>query len=110
MTQSNTQSVRNKAESAVKSPRIPTFEEVYAMPYVQESIDYILNTNLRKYPMLASYADDIRQDILIALNAALPKYDGRAGLNTFCRICIENTSKNIVRNLLCDEYFILINA
>ena len=95
MTKSNTQSVRAEAENAATTCRIPTFEEVYEMPYVQESINSIIEQNVRQFPLLASYKDDVRQELLIALNEGLPKYDGRAGIKTFCRTCLENAMKNI---------------
>ncbi len=81
MTQNNTQSVRNEAESTATTCRIPTFDEVYEMPYVQESIRALIDFNAKRFPVLASYKDDIQQEMLLALNDALPKYHGRAGLN-----------------------------
>lgn len=45
MTQNNNQSVRN-AEAAKKTESIPTFEEVYAMKYIRESIESILDQNV----------------------------------------------------------------
>ncbi len=97
MAQKNNQSVRNEAESALTTNRIPTFEEVYAMPYVQKSIRAILEQNVRQYPLLATYQDDLRQEMLIKLFEALPQYDGRAGIEAFCRICLENGFKNARR-------------
>jgi len=93
MTQNNNQSVRSEAEAALNTNRIPTFEEVYAMPYVQESIQAILEQNIRQYPLLATYQDDLRQEMLISLNDALSKYDGRSGIETFCRTCLDNAMK-----------------
>lgn len=97
MTQKNIQSVRKEAETAANPTRIPTFEEVYAMPYVQESIRAIIDYYTRKFPVLESYKDDVRQELLIGLNDALPKYDGRAGLKTFLRTCLENTMVDVRR-------------
>ena len=95
MTQNNTQSVRIEAETATTATtcRIPTFEEVYEMPYVQESIASIIEQDIQKYPLLAPFKEDIRQELLIQLNNALPKYDGRAGLKTYIRSCLENGIK-----------------
>jgi len=93
MTQENIQSVRSDAEAALNNNHIPTFEEVYAMPYVQESIQAIIDQNIRQYPLLESYKDDLVQEMLIILNDALPKYDGRAGIEAFCRTCLENGMK-----------------
>lgn len=110
MTQSNTQSVRSKAENAATTCRIPTFEEVYEMPYVQESIRSIIDQNVRQFPLLASYKDDIRQELLIALNEGLPKYDGRAGIKTFCRTCLENAMKTIRRDYFREKNLMLSRA
>ena len=106
MTKSNTQSVRIEAETATATAtcRIPTFEEVYEMPYVQESISYILAQTIKKNPRFESSKDDICQEMLLALNNALPKYDGRASLNTFIRTCLENTTKNIIRKMHSDGF------
>lgn len=84
------QSVRT-AESAVQTATgIPTFEEVYAMPYVRESIERVIESNVRQYPILSGCEDDIRQEILIHLNADLCKFDaGQSSLRTFCRLSIE---------------------
>ena len=82
MTQKNTMSVRNTAVAAT----IPTFEEVYAMEYVQESLRALVMANSRKYPMMAPYEDDIKQEMLIFLAQALPKYDPqKSQIKTFCR-------------------------
>ena len=78
MTQSNTQSVRNDAETATAETRIPTFEEVYEMPYVQESIRTLIAVTVHKFPILSSYQDDIRQEILLHLYNDLPRYNGRS--------------------------------
>ncbi len=94
MTQSNTQSVRNEAESATAVTRIPTFDEVYAMPYVQESISSLIALTVQKHPYLASYQDDIRQEILIHLNNDLPRFNGRSDIKTFARLSIESGLKS----------------
>ena len=72
MTKNHKKTVRKEAESAIKSIRIPTFDEVYTMPHVQESIRSLIDLNIHQFPVLASYADDIRQELLIAVNKALP--------------------------------------
>lgn len=94
MTQSNTQSVRNEAESATAVTRIPTFDEVYVMPYVQESISSLIALTVQKHPYLASYQDDIRQEILIHLNNDLPRFNGRSDIKTFARLSIESGLKS----------------
>ena len=63
-----------------------TFEEVYAMTYVRESIECLLDQNLRQYPVLNGYKDDLRQEILIRLNNELPVFDPeKSSFNTFFR-------------------------
>ena len=85
MTQNKTMSVRNTAVAAT----IPTFEEVYAMDYVQESIRTLIMENSRKYPMMASYEDDIKQEMLIYLAQSLAKFDPtRASIQTYSRMAL----------------------
>ena len=85
MTQNNTMPVRNTAVAAT----IPTFEEVYAMDYVQESIRTLIMENSRKYPMMASYEDDIKQEMLIYLAQSLAKFDPtRASIQTYSRMAL----------------------
>ena len=94
MTQSNTQSVRNDAETATAETRIPTFEEVYEMPYVQESIRTLIAVTVHKFPILSSYQDDLRQEILLHLYNDLPRYNGRSDIKTFARLSIESGLKS----------------
>ena len=78
-------SVRNTAVAAT----IPTFEEVYAMDYVQESIRTLVMENSRKYPMMASYEDDIKQEMLIYLAQSLETFDPtRASIQTYSRMAL----------------------
>ena len=100
MTQSNTQSVRNDAETATAETRIPTFEEVYEMPYVQESIRTLIAVTVHKFPILSSYQDDIRQEILLHLYNDLPRYNGRSDIKTFARMSIESALKTARKKLL----------
>ncbi len=89
MTQIEKQSVRN-AEAAENTNRIPTFEEVYAMPYIQESIRSLLMKNSMLFPYLASYEDDLRQEMLIYLASSLVRYDfAKSDIKTFCRMKLE---------------------
>ena len=110
MTQTNTQSVRNEAESATAVTRIPTFDEVYAMPYVQETIAAIIERDIQKHPLLASYRDDLRQELLIKLHDLLPKYDGRAGIKTFVRSCLENAIINARRQYFREQNLMITRA
>ena len=67
MTQKQILSVQN-TETAIPIHHIPTFDEVYAMPYVRESLECILDQNIRQYQILYSFKDDLRQEILIHMN------------------------------------------
>ena len=92
MTQNNSLSVRNDAEIADNNTRIPTFEEVYAMPYVQESINSIIDENVHKYPILEGHEDDLRQEILISIWKCLPGFaEERSSLKTFLRLIMETS-------------------
>ena len=56
------------------------------MTYVRESIECLLDQNLRQYPVLNGYKDDLRQEILIRLNNELPVFDPeKSSFNTFFR-------------------------
>ncbi len=98
MTQIKNQSVRN-AENVENTNRIPTFEEVYAMPYIRESIESILDQSVRQYKLLAGYKDDLRQEIIIHLNAELPKFNpSKASIQTFARLAILSGLRMARRN------------
>ena len=74
------------------------FEEVYANAYVRESVETLVATTARQYPMLANYQDDIRQELWIAINKSLPQFNpDKSNLNTFCRIVLETALKEIRR-------------
>ncbi len=89
MTQENNQPVRN-AEAAETINHVPTFEEVYEMPYIQESLRALLMSNSVNYPSLATYEDDIRQEMLIFLSNALSRYNPeKSDIKTFCRMKLE---------------------
>ena len=58
-----------------------TFEEVYAIAYVRQSVEVIIENTIRKYPMLAPHRLDIEQELLIRLNKAVNNYDHSAKCN-----------------------------
>ena len=87
MKHENATSVDN-AKIAATIRHTLTFEEVYAMTYVRESIECLLDQNLRQYPVLNGYKDDLRQEILIRLNNELPVFDPeKSSFNTFSAEC-----------------------
>jgi len=111
MTQNNTQSVRNEAETATTAAatcRIPTFEEVYEMPYVQESIRSLIALAVHKTPILYSFQDDLRQEILLHLYEDLPRYNGRSDIKTFARLSIETGLKMAKRKLFSQKNSIVL--
>jgi DNA-directed RNA polymerase specialized sigma24 family protein len=74
------------------------FEEVYANAYVRESVETLVTTTARQYPMLTNYQDDIRQELWLAINKSLPQFNpDKSNLNTFCRIVLETALKEIRR-------------
>ena len=90
MTQIEKQSVRN-AEAAENTNPIPSFEEVYAMPYVRESLVCMIDNCVRKYPVLSGHEDDIRQEVLVHLWTQIRRYDpNRSSLQTYCRMAIRS--------------------
>jgi len=110
MTQNN-QSVRNNAEAALNTNRIPTFEEVYAMPYVQESIKALLEQNVRRYPILASHEDDLKQEVLISLWKELPRFDARkSSLKTFVRMLLQTAFRYARRQFFSKDNLMLFHA
>lgn len=66
-----------------------TFEEVIAIPYVQESIDSLIHISLKEYPMLINHKDDIRQLLLIVINRAIPTFGGKVDIKTYIRRCLD---------------------
>jgi len=90
MTQIEKQSVRN-AEAAENTNPIPSFEEVYAMPYVRESLVCMIDNCVRKYPVLSGHEDDIRQEVLVHIWTQIRRFDpSRSSLHTYCRMAIRS--------------------
>lgn len=111
MTQTNTQSVRSDAEAVVNTNRVPTFEEVYAMPYVQESIRALIDQNVRQYPVLASHEDDLRQEVLILLWKGLPRFKAeKASLKTFVRMLLKTSFRIARKKYFSESNLMLANA
>ena len=74
------------------------FEDVYANAYVRESVESLVSTTVRQYPMLDNYQDDIRQELWLAINKHIPQFSPeKSNLNTFCRIVLESALKEIRR-------------
>ena len=76
------------------------FNDVYANAYVRKSVEVATEQQIRKFPSLVSYADDIKQELWIYIAEALNQFDAsrHCSLRTFlCRV-IENRIVTI-RNL-----------
>ena len=74
------------------------FEDVHANAYVRESVESLVATTVRQYPMLDNYQDDIRQELWLAINKHIPQFSPeKSNLNTFCRIVLETALKEIRR-------------
>ena len=75
------------------------FNDVYANAYVRESVETLVEMTVRQYPMLASYNDDIRQELWIAINEHLPKFDqNKSSINTFLgRVVLGSAMKEVRR-------------
>lgn len=111
MTQTNTQSVRSDAEAAVNTNRVPTFEEVYAMPYVQDSIRALIDQNVRQYPILASHEDDLRQEMLISLWKALPRFNPeKSSIKRFIRMPLISALRDARDKFFTDSNLMLAHA
>ena len=51
-----------------------------------------------KYPMLANYQDDIRQELWLAIKKHIPQFSpDKSSMNTFCRMVLETALKEIRR-------------
>jgi len=89
MTQHNIQSVHNEEVANKTVNIVPTFDEIYAMDYVQNSIKSILFSNSQNYPMMAPYEDDIRQEMLIYLARSLETFNSeKSNIKTYSRLAL----------------------
>ena len=78
------------------------FDDVYANSYIYKSVEVTTEQLARKFPALASYQDDIRQELWIFIAKAIDQYDPERGgsLETFFRNVIEKRSFNVRRHLI----------
>jgi RNA polymerase sigma factor (sigma-70 family) len=87
------------------------FEEVYANAYVRESVETLVATTIRQYPMLVNYEDDIRQELWIAINNHLQLFiPAKSSLDTFFRLVLENALKDIRRGFFSNKSIFCRNA
>ena len=76
------------------------FNDVYADAYVRESVEITTDRLIRKIPSLASYRDDIRQELWIYIAQSVDQYDLERGGSpaTFFRNVIERRIIDIRRH------------
>ena len=76
------------------------FNDVYADAYVRKSVEVATEQQIRKFPSLVSYADDIKQELWIYIAEALDQFDASrsCSLRTFLWKVISNRIVSI-RNL-----------
>jgi RNA polymerase sigma factor (sigma-70 family) len=87
------------------------FEDVYANAYVRESVESLVATTIRQYPMLVNYEDDIRQELWIAINNHLQLFiPAKSSLDTFFRLVLENALKDIRRGFFSNKSIFCRNA
>ena len=90
-----------------------TFDDVYADDYIQESVETAVAEIVKAHPELKMYDDDIKQEIWLDINKALPRFNivGKATMKTFFRRVIDCRAKNVVRNFLHGtKYFSFLSA
>ena len=76
-----------------------TFEEVYSNEYIRQSIAVIVDRQTRAFPILATYADDIEQELWIHVSKALRRFssDGSASLESYVRMVLDRRIHNVVK-------------
>lgn len=83
-----------------------TFEEVFLNAYVQDSVNAIMDTLVRQYPMLAADKDEIRQDLLLILHQRLPNYNPESSsIERYCRVVLDSAVKEARRSRLAKRQF-----
>ena len=78
------------------------FNDVYADAYVRKSVEVATEQQIRKFPSLASYADDIKQELWIYIADAVAQFDAsrKCSLRTFLWRVIENRIVTIRNSFL----------
>ena len=78
------------------------FNDVYADAYVRKSVEVATEQQIRKFPSLASYADDIKQELWIYIAEAVAQFDSnrKCALRTFLWKVISNRIVTIRNSFL----------
>ena len=84
------------------------FSEVYADAYIRKSVEVATEQQIRKFPSLASYADDVKQELWLYIAKSVAQFDPRKGvsLQTFMRNVIDRriiTVRNRIINAAIPE-------
>lgn len=109
MTQQQISNGLKPSALSAQSDKTPSFEDIYAMPYILESLNSIIDGNVRRYPVLAGHEEDIRQEILIHLWTQLQSYDPeKSSLKTYCRM-VMRSGMNKARRLFFTESGLTLN-
>ena len=75
-----------------------TFDDVYTNKYIQESVSAVARKAVKAFPALVNLIDEIKQDLWLEINKALPAYDPqKVSIETFFRVVIDRRSINIIR-------------
>ena len=76
------------------------FDDVYANAYVRRSVEVTTDRLIRRIPSLASYRDDISQELWIYIAQAVDQYDPERGgsLATFFRSVMERRIIDVLRH------------
>lgn len=89
--QQNSTAFNPATDLTASSNKTLSFEDVCAMPYIIDSMNSIIDANVRKYPILIGHEDDLRQEMLIHLWAQLQNYDPKkSSIKTFCRVVMRS--------------------
>jgi len=88
------------------------FNDVYADAYVRESVEVVTELQVSKYPVLATFKEDIKQELWIYIANAVEQFDPKRGvaLNTFLRNVIDKRVINICQHFVsANDLFAGIN-
>ena len=89
--QQNSPDLKPRVESTGLSDKTALFEDICAMTYVRDSVESIIESNVRQYPILLGHEEDLRQEILIHLWTQLQTYDPeKSSIKTFCRVVMRS--------------------
>ena len=76
------------------------FNDVYTDAYIRESVEVATELQVSKFPVLATFKDDIKQELWIYIAKAVKQFDPKRGVavNTFLRNVIDRRIINICQH------------